>query len=243
MSREKRRKMKIEKSEMEADIRRVFDLIKHPPSRVDYFKFGKYGVNTIRRKWGTWNKALIEIIGSVNKNRNLENIICEIECPVCKKGFAKKGNQKYCSISCSNSDKPKRKITLHSCKTCSNIIPKRNMFCKNCKGLGRHLKGGMLLSEKTIEETMYRSDANKYGVIRCHARTVVKDRIQACVNCKYDTHIEVCHIKEIKDFPKTTLVKEVNSPNNLIILCPNCHWELDHGLLESKWSGRRDLNS
>jgi predicted HNH restriction endonuclease len=24
------------------------------------------------------------------------------------------------------------------------------------------------------------------------------------------------------------MISEINKPENLIILCPNCHWEFDH---------------
>lgn len=229
--------MRIEKSEMIVDIKRVYDLVQHPPTRKEYFEMGKYGVSTIKRQWSTWNNALLEIIGSINKERNKE--IHHAECLVCKKEFVKKGNQKYCSTSCANRGKPKRKVTLHSCNTCSKIIPLRSVFCKDCRLIGKHLRGGMLLSEKTIQEALYRSDANKYGVIRCHARNVVKNRTQICHICKYDKHVEVCHIKDIGDFPLDTKIGVVNDPSNLVLLCPNCHWEFDHDLLQI---GRRGEN-
>ena len=49
--------------------------------------------------------------------------------------------------------------------------------------------------------------------------------------CGYDKHVECCHIKAVSDFPDTALLGEVNAPGNLVLLCRNCHWELDHGLL------------
>lgn len=55
-----------------------------------------------------------------------------------------------------------------------------------------------------------------------------------CSNCGYSKHIQLCHIKPIKDFSDDTLLKDVNSPDNIIQLCPNCHWEFDHGLLNLK---------
>jgi predicted HNH restriction endonuclease len=45
-------------------------------------------------------------------------------------------------------------------------------------------------------------------------------------------HVEVCHIREINSFPDTAIIKEINDHGNLILLCRNCHWELDHGLLD-----------
>jgi predicted restriction endonuclease len=53
-----------------------------------------------------------------------------------------------------------------------------------------------------------------------------------CQNCNYDKHVELAHIKDIADFPVTTLIREVNDPINILVLCPNCHWEFDYGDLK-----------
>ena len=47
-------------------------------------------------------------------------------------------------------------------------------------------------------------------------------------------HYEVCHIKGISDHGLDTTIGEINDIHNLIALCPNCHWEMDNGLLECK---------
>lgn len=52
-----------------------------------------------------------------------------------------------------------------------------------------------------------------------------------CKACGYSLHVEVCHIKPIKEFVDTSLIKEINDLKNLIYLCPNCHWEFDHNRL------------
>ena len=52
-----------------------------------------------------------------------------------------------------------------------------------------------------------------------------------CHICGYDKHVEVAHIKAVSEFDDTATVNEINSVNNLIGLCPNHHWEYDHGLL------------
>ncbi|MFZ8310550.1 HNH endonuclease [Staphylococcus aureus] len=49
--------------------------------------------------------------------------------------------------------------------------------------------------------------------------------------CGYAKHYEVCHIKAINQFDSNTRLSEVNDINNLVALCRNCHWELDHGLI------------
>ena len=49
-----------------------------------------------------------------------------------------------------------------------------------------------------------------------------------CEKCGYDKHFEICHKKAISSFPDDALISVVNDLNNLVSLCPNCHWELDN---------------
>jgi predicted HNH restriction endonuclease len=55
--------------------------------------------------------------------------------------------------------------------------------------------------------------------------------VNNCMSCGYGKHIEVCHLRQITDFPDTATVDEVNDLSNLTVLCPNCHWEFDNGLI------------
>lgn len=41
----------------------------------------------------------------------------------------------------------------------------------------------------------------------------------------------MAHIKAVSEFSDDTLISEINDINNLVGLCPNHHWEYDHGLL------------
>lgn len=58
------------------------------------------------------------------------------------------------------------------------------------------------------------------------------DKPKQCANCGYDKHYEVCHIKGISTHSDDTPISVINDLGNLIALCPNCHWELDNGLLD-----------
>ena len=71
------------------------------------------------------------------------------------------------------------------------------------------------------------------SAIQQHARKVffASDKPKRCHECGYDRHIEVCHIRDVADFPDTATIGEINDPTNLRSLCPNHHWEFDHGLL------------
>lgn len=53
-----------------------------------------------------------------------------------------------------------------------------------------------------------------------------------CAICEYSKHVEVAHIKAVSEFENSATIKEINSIENLIGLCPNHHWEYDNGILE-----------
>jgi predicted HNH restriction endonuclease len=82
-------------------------------------------------------------------------------------------------------------------------------------------------NNKTIGDLLG-TGANRYNKIRQHARRISDTQNQKCSKCNYDKHIEVCHIKPIKDFDINTPILTVNAISNLLLLCPNCHWEHDN---------------
>jgi len=111
--------------------------------------------------------------------------------------------------------------------SCGKNKTKRSNCCQSCANLNQQ-------KYETLEDILhYRS---KYGqsaafnVVRGRARNAMK-HITECQVCGYSKHVEVCHIKPISDFDNTTLISEINHESNLYILCPNCHWEFDHGIL------------
>lgn len=112
---------------------------------------------------------------------------------------------------------------------CGHRKKKKSIRCKNCVGSG------------SIEDRTYKFYKDKYNnwwsarIPICRdARKKFNnsDKPKECVNCGYIKHIEVCHIKAVSEFSDDTLIKEINNLNNLIALCPNCHWEYDNGLLK-----------
>jgi len=82
----------INKTELLEDLKQVKNKIGSIPSKNIYKKYGEYHPATIRRKFGTWNNALIECFGKVVKEKTKLRPI--IHCPVCNK---KTKNPKYCS--------------------------------------------------------------------------------------------------------------------------------------------------
>lgn len=72
------------------------------------------------------------------------------------------------------------------------------------------------------------------SMIAKHARYLFfkfKDE-KCCFVCGYSNHIDVCHIVPVNQFRDNAFIFEINHLDNLVGLCPNHHWELDHGLLK-----------
>lgn len=111
---------------------------------------------------------------------------------------------------------------------------KRNSskFCKEC----RKTKGKQfaIYHSATIGDKNYdKSHKSKLNLIRFYARkTGIELGFTKCINCEYDKCFEICHIKSVSSFPPETLLTTINDKSNLIPLCPNCHWEFDHGIIQ-----------
>ena len=117
----------------------------------------------------------------------------------------------------------------HYCVVCGVSISKRRKYCD------KHNPSITDYSKVTLKDCYDRYGSyQKSRPICLNARAVMKKSKteMSCKICGYDKHVEVCHIKPITSFPLDTALSEINSISNLIYLCPNCHWELDHNLLK-----------
>lgn len=163
-----------------------------------------------------------------------------VKCKRCDKQFSKLPSQikkvknNFCSRSCavswnnkhSNRTHGPKKTKFYYCKICNVLVKDRNRYCKDHK---------VSIISKTIAESEDLSGrpANKYRSVRDHARnTAIKAGIlKSCKICGYSKHVVTCHIKEISSFEKSTLIGKINNLSNLVGLCKNHHWEMDHNLL------------
>jgi hypothetical protein len=133
-------------------------------------------------------------------------------------------NPKFCSRSCSakvsNKVKPKRTSKTYSCTRCGCQVTSRRTVCDDC----------LVPKDMTLEEGMYtlHHPSSAFALVRSRARVVTKDWPKVCTHCGYSKHVEVCHIKAVSEYPLDTKLSVINDPSNLILLCPNCHWEFDH---------------
>jgi hypothetical protein len=156
-------------------------------------------------------------------------------CINCKKQTK---NPKFCSKSCAatynNSKFPKRKPE-NRCIDCNKLITCERKRCEEHYLIWQENKKAKDLTLKdAIYEKHHRSSA--FALIRSRARQVAKKiKIdKECQICGYNKHVEIAHINPISSFSESVLISEINSPDNLAALCPNCHWEFDHNLTQLK---------
>lgn len=149
-------------------------------------------------------------------------------------------NPKFCSRSCAAKETnktPKRKLE-RKCSNCDSIV--RNWRSSLCE---KHFQIYISNKRTTLENLTLNDYVNreciknlhpssKFAHIRGLCRSWNKDKTSLpCYNCGYTKHVELAHIKAISLFDLTAKLGEVNHSNNIVQLCPNCHWEFDNGLL------------
>lgn len=133
----------------------------------------------------------------------------------------------FCSRSCAvtfNNLRSPRRHKTKKCRLCDTLILSQRQYCESCNPPNKS-------EQQTLDDVMYRQGhpAYAHAIVRQRARALAKSlNWTACASCGYDRHIEIAHRKPISSFPRDTLVSVVNSPDNLLPLCPNCHWEFDN---------------
>lgn len=219
----------VSREQITDDLIRVRKDICRLPTPFLYKKHGMFGYNTVRRKFGSWGKAMICVFGEAYHVREVKKLNF---CKLCDKETF---NKMFCSRRCSNIAHPRRKKTK-SCKKCGEPIYSGRNYCKACRSNGLHLRGGSRIEERTLGDVLGKG-SSRYAVVRQHACRVVREWQQKCAICTYDKKVHVCHKKAISDFSLDTKVGQINDPSNLVILCPNHHTEFDAGLLELQTGG------
>jgi hypothetical protein len=154
---------------------------------------------------------------------------------------------KNCATSVCNRKYPKRTVNDFYCLgNCGKNLGKywiiQRKYCNDCLVIYRNRNSSIKkdIKDRTlkdfVESHVQKSKSNKYCGIRINAKKIMtrakKDK--CCAKCNYNKHVEICHIKAISEFEENTLISVINDINNLIYLCPNCHWEYDNGLLDIK---------
>ena len=221
----------ITKEALKKDLTSVKQKIGHIPSSYSYLQHGKYHKSTLARQFGSWNNALLETFGDVVKTTpKRKNTRSCLNCNSLTK------NPKFCSQNCAATYNNKQR-GLHSPKTClmcSKPIHYSSKMCSKCYSISRAKQGG----HKTLSEfKKISASKNRYQGVRNHAHLIVKInnlKTNKCLFCSYSNHLDLCHIKDIGSFKDDTKLKIINDPSNLVFLCPNHHWDLDHNKLSTK---------
>lgn len=166
---------------------------------------------------------------------NYRNPPILVKCKCCNKEFKKtqtninKSPNHFCSRSCAakiNNLKPKRIKKDRFCKKCNIKITKdTRTLCDNCLNT---------VDWSTIKfgELKGRYKYQKHSRIRDLARSKFDKVKKECVICGYSKSVHVAHIKAVNSFSKDTPISEINDLSNLVLLCPNHHYEFDHGLIQ-----------
>lgn len=153
---------------------------------------------------------------------------------LCEKGQVLSAikQKKFCNHSCAatynNTHKEGKKYYCQKCQQLIGVGYKeysRRKYCDKC--------GSSTIDWDTVTygETKDKRLYQKHSRIRVLAQKVYQQKTngnQKCEHCGYDKHIEVCHIKPINSFADDSKITEINAYDNLIGLCPNCHWEFDN---------------
>lgn len=168
-------------------------------------------------------------------------------CKYCQEPFPKrvgkpnaKDKQLFCNTSCAakynNRVRFPNSASSLACAHCLvNPKERRSRYCTTC----RDTKAYRFTGRRTAEDVTLQVLKDKYGLsqyhakIRGYARTVYyrTQRPKSCAICDYAKHVDICHIKDLKDFTLESKLSEVNHPENLVALCKNHHWEFDNHML------------
>ena len=156
-----------------------------------------------------------------------------INCVECSK---ETNNPKFCSSSCSasynNRISPKR-LLVNECVDCGVKVRSNIKRCKQCFEQTRTSALQSMTIGEIKELYRHKSTMAVAAKIRGYGKTIYENsnKPKYCVTCGYNKHYEVCHIKSVSSFPDDTTMLVIHALDNLIALCPNCHWEFDRGLL------------
>lgn len=165
---------------------------------------------------------------------------CKKNCLFCLKEFEGDYRKKFCNHTCAGFFNSKKIYSrTYDCEKCNkSFLLKRKAvggFCpkKFCEPCSLEV-----LFENQTKGSLYGRRKNwqsANSTLRKHSRRVytTSGQPQKCKICGYDKHIEISHIKSVKDYPDDAKVLEINSINNLVGLCPNHHWEFDNGRLNN----------
>lgn len=181
----------------------------------------------------------------------------EVSCMCCSVKFfkktceIKKSPNHFCSRSCSVkiNNLGKRRHPPRNCVKCNKqyITNKTHRSLRRCECCIKQIMTSQEAKEMTLEQHLERDSIKdkhpswKAAHIRNFNRSWNKDLLGlSCQMCGYKHHIELAHIKPISSFSEQDKLGVINDPSNILVLCPNHHWELDNNILSAADIPARD---
>lgn len=143
----------------------------------------------------------------------------------------------FCSNTCrvkGMKGRPRGKQEPRACQECGvsfkHTAKHRSLkHCESCFNGTMNRKNWTLAEYRTRLAVSGKHPSWKHSLVRVLNREWNKGMtVLPCANCGYSKHVELCHRRAVSDFPDSALLGEVNSPDNVVQLCRNCHWEFDH---------------
>lgn len=185
----------------------------------------------------TVSKNTKKIFCSEECNKKSKITSIQLKCMNCSMDFIKiyseykRSRAHFCSSSCAASYNNRVIIKRQLegiCKKCSIPIHSSRVYCNKC--FKDSLESNLTQKNPTYADILKSRKYQPHSVIRIHAQKIYFKNFTKieCVKCGYSKHIEVGHIKAIKDSAPTDRLLTINDPSNLLGLCPNCHWEFDN---------------
>lgn len=150
-------------------------------------------------------------------------------------------NRKFCSKKCVGKARVSRNpnLSIDVVPTCSRDYcdnkvrsgSSYNSLCEECYKIYRSMRYMQMTLGKYKEECKRNREAIRS--VSCNLRYFAiswnKDLTKLpCAKCGYNKHVEMAHIKPIPDFSDDAILFEISGKQNIIQLCPNCHWEFDN---------------
>lgn len=235
---------RITKEQAKEELLKIYNILGRNPTRNEFYKLctlvgcHEKAINILFGK-NPWYGLMV--YSGLTGIRSQAQPRQEVECLQCKKIFKKtvgeinKSPNHFCSRSCAATFNNKETKTKHGkykknkiCSNCGVIHAKDSYFCS------QKCKTESSMKNRTIEDALKEGTRQqRYSNIRSIARSYAKylPNKNKCQNCGYDKHVEIAHIKSISSFSLNDVLIDVNNENNLLALCPNCHWEFDNGHL------------
>lgn len=177
-----------------------------------------------------------------------------VKCIHCKADFLKsptecrRSKRHFCSRSCAakenNKGVQRNRAKRRVCSECGKAFVKvkghsSRYWCPEC--IGSHKTAWEALDarakDRTIGEERRRAHLRgkhpswAHAYVRNLNRKWNANLLGPCQHCQYDKHSELCHLRDMAQFPDTTPLGVVNHPDNVVALCRNCHWEQGNGWL------------